>query len=299
MTAASSNAGWDPDPAGTTWAACLQSAIAAPSLHNSQPWRFRLGAHHVDVFIDPSRRLAAIDPMGREAMIGVGAAVLNLRVAILAAGRIPLTQLLPSPDEPELAARITLGASHQPDATVLALQSAIGKRRTNRHPFRNIEVREEVLDQLTAAARVEAATLTVADPAGRDVMLDVIRSAQDTQPRDAWFEAAPTMVMLSTEADTAVHWLRAGQAMERVLLAATVRGVANTPMTAPTEVPELRRLLSESADRRVAQVILRLGYGDPCAPTPRRPLADVLESTRTAFASQRKSQPRRPGAWRG
>jgi nitroreductase len=324
------NAGWETDQLGAKWATCLQSAVAAPSVHNTQPWRFRLGAHHVDVFVDPSRRLAAIDPLGREAMISVGAAVLNLRVAMLAAGRIPLTQLLPSPDEPELVARVALGAPHQPDATVLALQSAIGKRRTNRRPFRDIEVRDEVLDQLAAAARVEAAALTVADPVGREVIHDVVRSAQDAQARDsryvtelgnwtaldpmfddgvparsfgpthqwddvpirdfglahpdacrghAWFEAAPTVVMLSTEADTAIHWLRAGQAMERVLLTATVRGVANTPMTAPTELPELRRLLNESGDRRVAQVILRLGYGDPCAPTPRRPLADVLDRT--------------------
>ena len=327
------NAGWEPDPLGTKWATCLQSAISAPSVHNSQPWRFRLGVHHVDVFVDSSRRLTAIDPMGREAMISVGAAVLNLRVAILAAGRIPLTQLLPSPDEPELVARITLGAAHHPDATMLALQSAIGQRRTNRRPFRDIEVRDEVLDQLTAAASAEAATLTVADPVGREVILDIVRNAQDAQARDPryiselgnwtaldpmfgegvparsfgpthdwddvpirdfglahpearrrhdWFEAAPTVVVLSTDADTPVQWLRAGQAMERVLLTATVRGVANTPMTAPTELPELRGLLNESGDRRVAQVILRLGYGDPCPPTPRRPLADVLESTRRA-----------------
>ncbi len=338
------NAGWDTDQLGAKWATCLQSAIAAPSVHNSQPWRFRLGQHHVDVFVDPTRRLVAIDPMGREAMMSVGAAVLNLRVAILAAGRVPLTQLLPSPDEPELAARITLGAAHQPDATVLALASAIGKRRTNRRPFRDIDVRDEVIDQLRTAARVEAATLTVADPIGREVILDVVRSAQEAQAHDpryvnelanwtaldpmfgegvpaqsfgpshewadvpirdfglahpdirrrhAWFEAAPTVVMLSTEADTPVQWLRAGQAMERVLLTATVRGVANTPMTAPTELPELRALLNDSGDRRVAQVILRLGYGDPCPSTPRRPLADVLESGRSAVGAPSTG----PGAW--
>lgn len=336
---------WDVEPLGARWVTCLQSAIAAPSVHNSQPWRFRLGSDHVDVFVDGARRLSAIDPTGREAMISVGAAVLNLRVAILAAGRVPLTQLLPSPDEPELAARITLGAAHQPDATVLALASAIGTRRTNRRPFRDIEVRAEVLDQLTTAARMEAVTLSVADPVGREVIFDVVRSAQDAQANDpryveelrnwtaldpmfgegvpaqsfgpthewadvpvrdfglahpdarrrhAWFEAAPTVVMLSTAADTPVQWLRAGQAMQRVLLTATVRGVANTPMTAPTELPELRALLSESGDRRIAQVILRLGYGDPCAATPRRPLADVLESTRPTFAAS-VNRPGTPG----
>jgi nitroreductase len=330
------NADWDIDPLGATWATCLQAAIAAPSVHNSQPWRFRLGPHHVDVLVDPNRRLATIDPMGREAVISLGAAVLNLRVAILAAGRIPLTQLLPCPDEPDLAARIMLGAPHRPDATVRALASAIGKRRTNRRPFRDIEIRDEVIDQLITAARAEAATLTVADPIGREAIFDLVRSAHDAQTRDpgyiaeldnwtrvdpirgdgvparsfgpthdwddvpirdfglahpdvhrrqAPFEAAPTVVTLSTDGDTPLQWLRAGQALERVLLTATVRGVANTPMTAPTERAELRGLLNESGDRLFTQVIVRLGYGDPCAPTPRRPLADVLETARPAAAS--------------
>ncbi len=261
MTARDSamNAGWDPDPLGTTWATCLQSAIAAPSLHNSQPWRFRLGAHHVDVFIDPSRRLTAIDPMGREAMISVGAAVLNLRVAILAAGRIPLTQLLPSPDEPELAARITLGASHQPDATMLALQSAIGqatdqspsvpghrgsrrgprptdgggprkrRRSRSRTPLAAMSCSTSSAAPRTPrpATRVhrELGNWTALDPmfgegvppgpSARHTTGTTSRSVTSDwptrgAPASAWFEAAPTMVMLSTEADTAVQWLRAG-----------------------------------------------------------------------------------------
>jgi nitroreductase len=309
-------------------AACLQAATAAPSVHNSQPWRFRISHDRVDVIWDTSRNLPAIDPHGREALISVGAAVLNLRVAILAAGRIPLTRLLPDPDAPDLAARITIGAAHTPDATIRALDSAISKRRTNRRPFRDIEVRDEVIDQLVAAARTEGATLMVADDIGRQAILGLVRTASDWQKEDSsyldelatWtqtdptrrdgiparsfgptddnevlplrdfgltqddvprrqarFETAPTMVVLYTTGDGPIQWLRAGQAMQRVLLTATVRGVSNTPMTAPTEIPELRALLSDPDDDRVAQVILRLGYGDPCLPTPRRPLNEVTD----------------------
>lgn len=308
--------------------ACLQAAIAAPSVHNSQPWRFRVSHDRIDVIWDTTRILPAIDPHGREALISIGAAVLNLRVAILAAGRIPLIRLLPDPDAPDLAAQITIGAAHTPDATIRALDSAISKRRTNRRPFRDIEVRDEVIDQLVAAARTEGATLLVADDIGRQAILGLVRTASDwqkddsayldelarwTQPdsarrdgiqarsfgptddsqvlplrdfglahhdvprRQARFEPAPTMVVLYTAGDSPIQWLRAGQAMQRVLLTATVRGVANTPMTAPTEIPELRDLLSDAEDDRVAQVILRLGYGDPCPATPRRSLSNVTE----------------------
>jgi nitroreductase len=312
----------------TQLTACLQAAVAAPSVHNSQPWRFRVGHDHIDVGLDTTRALPAIDPLGREALISVGAAVLNLRVAILAAGRTPLTRLLPDPDAPHLAARITIGGPHRPDETIRALASAISRRRTNRRPFRDIEVRDQVIDQLAAAARTEAAMLVVADSTGRQAILGLVRTANEwqsddrsyrdelttwTEPdparrdgiparsfgptdatavlplrdfglthvdvprRQARFEPAPTMVVLYTAGDGPTQWLRAGQAMERVLLTATVRGVSNTPMTAPTEIPELRALLTGEDDDRVAQVILRLGYGDLCPATPRRSLADVTE----------------------
>lgn len=329
------NAGWDFEPLGAKLTTSLEAAIAAPSVHNSQPWRFRVGPNRIDVLVDVARQLPAIDPTGREALISIGAAVLNMRVAILAAGRIPVTQLMPDKHEPELVARVMLGGPHRPDLTVRALASAISQRRTNRRPFRDIEVREEVIDQLLTAAKTEGTTLAVADLVGRQALLGLVRTAHDWQqddpryvaelarwtavdparhdgvpawsfgPTDDWdvlpirdfglthadvprrqarFESAPTMVVLYTRGDSPLQWLRAGQAMERVLLTATVRGVSNTPMTAPTELPELRALLSDD-DTRVAQIILRLGYGDPVPPTPRRRLRDVLVKSSTAIVS--------------
>src|SRR6266508_3751998 len=68
---------------------CVQAAVAAPSLHNSQPWRFRIRNGGVDVYADRTRQLEVIDPSGRELLISVGAAVFNLRVAIRQQGWVP------------------------------------------------------------------------------------------------------------------------------------------------------------------------------------------------------------------
>ncbi len=59
-------------------------------------------------------------------------------------------------------------------------------------------------------------------------------------------------------------------------LTATVRGVAATPLTQTTEVPELRALLADPAIG-VIQSVLRLGYPlSPARPALRRPLDDLI-----------------------
>jgi nitroreductase len=68
---------------------CVRAAVAAPSLHNSQPWRFRIRAGGVDVYADRARQLEVVDPSGRELLISVGAAAFKLRVAIRQYGWVP------------------------------------------------------------------------------------------------------------------------------------------------------------------------------------------------------------------
>jgi len=92
----------------------------------------------------------------------------------------------------------------------------------------------------------------------------------DTPVRRALFEPRPCIVMLSTRGDKPWHWLRAGQALQRVLLTATVRGLAAQPMTQALEQPDLRGQLTDVDDGWHAQMVLRLGYGRPAPVTPRR-----------------------------
>ncbi|MEU6371283.1 hypothetical protein ABZ876_37820 [Streptomyces sp. NPDC046931] len=80
-------------------AAFVEDATAAPSQHNAQPWRFRFFSDTgiLQVHADPERTLPKTDPDGRGMHLGCGAALFNLRVAAVAAGREPLTRRLPTP----------------------------------------------------------------------------------------------------------------------------------------------------------------------------------------------------------
>lgn len=325
-----SGEGWTAGPGGVprgALRACLEDAVAAPSVHNTQPWRFRLSAGTIEVLADRARRLEVLDPQGRELFISLGAAVFNLRAAMLARGRVPVLRLLPDAAEPDLAARITIGRPTRPPATAIMLAEAIPRRHTNRQPFTDIPVPAEALADLSAAADAEQARLVVTDPAGRDAVLDVVRIAEQRRRHDpaywrelsewtrpgaerrdgvppeafgpwdaletvpirdfsvvrparrrkpAPFERAPTIAVLYTREDTPHEWLRGGQALERVLLTATVRGLASTIMTQPVEVPHLRALLEDGSDGYAAQAVLRFGYGPFSAASARRPLDEVV-----------------------
>jgi hypothetical protein len=96
----------------------------------------------------------------------------------------------------------------------------------------------------------------------------------------AHYEPEPTIALLYGSGDDPAQWVRAGQALERTLLTASVRGLASTLMTQPIEVPKLRELLTVSSTGAVAQAVLRFGYGPPSAPSPRRPLSSVLLNDR-------------------
>jgi hypothetical protein len=91
------------------------------------------------------------------------------------------------------------------------------------------------------------------------------------------FEAYPTIAVLRTPGDDPADWVRAGQALQRVLLAATRRHLATTPISQPVEIAAIREAISDIRAGWWAQMVIRLGYGAPSAATPRRPLIEILE----------------------
>src|ERR1700749_2373778 len=96
----------------------VAAAIRAPSMHNSQPWRFRFepGRQTIELYADPQRMLRFGDPDGRAVHIACGAALLNLRRAAWWAGRQPMVRLIPTVTDRLLLATVRLAGPCQPQA---------------------------------------------------------------------------------------------------------------------------------------------------------------------------------------
>ncbi|MGW3944325.1 Acg family FMN-binding oxidoreductase [Streptomyces phaeochromogenes] len=92
------------------------------------------------------------------------------------------------------------------------------------------------------------------------------------------FEHTPHLALLSTPGDTPADWLRAGQALERVLLEATLADLATSLTSHALEDRELRLLARDPGwGTGHVQMVLRLGYGPRGPATPRRPVREVLD----------------------
>jgi nitroreductase len=76
----------------------VELACRAPSLHNSQPWRWVASSTSLDLFVDPHRTVTSTDRSGREAIISCGAALDHFRVAMAAVGWGTNVEQFPNPN---------------------------------------------------------------------------------------------------------------------------------------------------------------------------------------------------------
>jgi nitroreductase len=304
----------------------LAAATAAPSMHNTQPWRFRVSGAVIELRADPGRALPVADPTGRAMHIACGAALMNLRLAAAVAGCEPVVRLLPDPGRPLLLATVRLAGPHGAGPAERELHAAITLRHTNRGPFSGHPVPPGVLAELADAARVEGGVLHVLDHDETARVLYLVREAERALladpayraelarwaggPRDqdgipdsalgprspsrpapvrefapgrpppagyAWFEEDAQLAVLSTRPGGQASWLVAGQALQRVLLTAAMRGIAVSPLTQPLETAQAWLVRDPRSGQEEPQMILRIGYGLPVSPAPRRPVSDVLD----------------------
>ena len=154
----------------------LNAAGAAPSMHNTQPWRFEVAGHVVDVLLDEERTLPAEDPAGRMIRVGLGAAAFNVRVAAAMLGYDADHAIAPDPERPEIVVRVFLGERHD-RSYVAELYPEVHRRRTYRGPMLELQIAPAVRTVIGAAARDEGAGLTWLNGGARDRLLGAVLEA--------------------------------------------------------------------------------------------------------------------------
>ena len=196
-------------------AKAARDSLRAPSLFNSQPWRWRIDAGSLELLVDRDRRLTVVDPDGRMLLLSLGCALHHARVAIAAAGWVAEVERVTNGD---VLARIRLLRRQPADPESQALYEAMARRRSDRRPFgdepvppeylasvvratdsEDVHVHQVRLDQMPmlAIAVAEAGSAEMADPAYRVELMRWTNRPEwsgDGVPPETTVERAPRRV---------------------------------------------------------------------------------------------------------
>jgi hypothetical protein len=311
----------------------LAIAARAPSVHNTQPWRFSVGMHAIDLYADPERQLSQ-DRDGREMLISCGAALFGLRLAVRGLGYLPSVTLFSERSKPWLLARLALGPKAPVTEAERRMLAALPHRHTHRGAFDPGPIPAGLLPRLQHDALAEGAVLALAETAGQygklaDLAAEAARMqehnagaraeirrwsrppgspAMDGVPAAAFgpaTSAAPgrlaqrdfdlgrhygllpppapgepppaATAVLVTAGDSRLDWLRAGQALHRILAHAATVWVAASLHTGPLEIPVIRGLIrTQLALPGTPQMLLQFGLAHAGLASPRRPVPEFL-----------------------
>jgi hypothetical protein len=167
-------------------------ANRAPSVHNTQPWRWLLGDESIHLMADRSRRLPATDPDGRDLLLSCGAALHHLRVALGALGWRSIVHRLPNPGDPDHLAAVEFAAK-TPATNDITLAGAISRRHTDRRRFSSWPVPDGHLDLMVRrAGKAGALLVPVTDALTRRQLTRAIDQAAGLQEDDPAYAAELT-----------------------------------------------------------------------------------------------------------
>ena len=240
----------------------VRYAALAPSSHNTQPWKFRVGDSHIDLFMDEGRWLKVADDDRRELHVSVGCTLENLLVAAEHFGLGHQTTYLPDPAQPMHAASVQFrpngaAAEYRPDQ----LFSMIPVRHTNHDEYDGRPVPADVLDRLRGCCVEPGVTvLLTAEEAVKRTVDELVVRADAIEFADPAFRAElghwigqgvlGTSWLMSKIGKLAVTYMNVG--------ASTAKKDSAVLMSSPV----LGLISSESNDRvtqiKVGQVYQRL-----------------------------------------
>jgi nitroreductase len=169
--------------------AAAEAALRAPSIFNSQPWRWHVSADALELFPDPQRQLAVVDPERMMSTLSCGIALHHARTALSAEGRSHTVHRLPDPTRPDLLARIRITGRHTPDPADVRRYQAALIRHTDRRPFEGEPLPDAVVERLRAVAEAEHAYLYRMRPDDVPALAAAVTQAQRVEMADPDYRA--------------------------------------------------------------------------------------------------------------
>lgn len=266
-------------------ATIARAAVAAPSVHNTQPWMLRFRDGNQVSLVERLDRA----PRGHDRMISCGAAAEHVRLAVEATGRAADIAFWPDAAHPDEVARLTGAHRAEPSDVDRRWYDAITVRYSHHKPFAARPVRTAPLLDAHGVAGVEVRPVTDADALatllGRAAL--VLRADRACQRElSAWTVPAreplppatrrvatlvadtladrlrgEAILVVETPGDGPADHVRAGMAAERIWLAATVAGLVGSLVTRPLHLGDVRADLAESlSSTGYPQLLLRFGH---------------------------------------
>jgi hypothetical protein len=127
------------------------AARYAPSIHNTQPWHWRVAQGALELWSVPERQLEHTDPDGRMLTISCGTALYHARVTLAALGYHSTARMEPDPERPTLLAVVTVTDERPVTPQAIRRYQTLAARHTDRRPATGEPVPADALARVAAA----------------------------------------------------------------------------------------------------------------------------------------------------
>ncbi|MET0994138.1 MAG: NAD(P)H nitroreductase, partial [Mycobacterium sp.] len=211
----------------------VHPACRAPSLHNSQPWRWLAERDVIHLFSDPTRIGRFTDSTGREVLMSCGAALDHFRIAMAAEGWEAHVDRFPNPNNLGHLATVYVSPAQFVTDAQRARAEAIRRRRTDRLPFAPPPEWESFEPVLRDTVDATVAVLDVIPDESRPQLAEASRLTEELRRYDSSYHAElqwwttqledlqgipPTALVSATEAeqlDVSRHFPTSGRGARR------------------------------------------------------------------------------------